>query len=62
MGEVDVHIRKRKNLMDQIGSMSDVWKKIERADFGVYPWKLREERWNKVRQKGMTSFPTMSEL
>ena len=61
-GEVDVQIRKRKKLIDQIRSMSDVWKKIEWADFGVKPSELREERWNKLRQKGITLFPTMSEL
>ena len=36
MGEVDVQIRKRKKLIDQIRSMSDLWKKIERADFGLH--------------------------
>ena len=49
MGEVDVQIRKRKKLIDQIESMSDVWKKVENADFGVTPWELRGERWDKVR-------------
>ena len=62
MGEVDVQIRKRKKLMDPIRSMSDVWKKIEYAEFGVKPWESREERWNKVRQKEMTLLPTMSDL
>ena len=56
-GEVDVQIRKRKKLIDQIRSMSDVW---ENADLGVTPWELRGERWDKERQKGMTPFPTMS--
>ena len=42
MGEVDVQIRKRKMLYDQIRSMS-VWKKVENADFGVTPWELRGE-------------------
>ena len=60
--EVDVQIRKRKKLIDQIRSMSDVWKKVENADLGVTPWELRGERWHNVRQKGMTLFPTMSEL
>ena len=57
-----VQIRKRKKLIDQIRSMSDVWKKVENADFGVTPWELRVETWDKVTQKGMTPFPTMSEL
>ena len=38
MGEVDVQIGKRKKLIDQIRSMSDVWKKMEHAEFGVKPW------------------------
>ena len=61
MGEVDVQIRKRKKLDQQI-SMTDVWKEIECADFRVKPWELSEERWNKLRQKGMTLFPTISQL
>ena len=28
--------------------MNDVWKKIECAEFGVKPWELGEERWNKL--------------
>ena len=51
MVEVDVQIRKRKMLLHQIISMSDVWKNIEYAEFGAKPWELREERWNRVRQK-----------
>ena len=43
-----MQIRTRKKLTDQIRSMSDVWKKVENADFGVTPWELRGERWNKV--------------
>ena len=62
LGEVDLKIRKRKKLIDQITSMSDVRKKIEGADFGVRPWELREERWNKLRQKGTTLFPKMCEF
>ena len=62
MSEIDVQIKKRKNLTDQTRSMIDVGKKIECADFGVKPWELKEERWNKVGQKGMTLFFTMSEL
>ena len=62
MVEVDVQIRKRKKLLDQFISISDVWKKIEYAEFGVKPCEIREERWNRVRQKGMTLFTTMSEL
>ena len=38
MVEVDVHIRKRKKLLHQIISISDVWKNIEYAEFGVKPW------------------------
>ena len=34
MGDADVQIRKRKKLIDQIRSMSDVCKKVENADFG----------------------------
>ena len=49
MGEVDMEIRKRKQLIDQIRSMRYVWKKMECVDFGVEPWELGEERWNKVR-------------
>ena len=37
MGEVDVKVRKRKKLVDRIRSMSDVWMKIEFAEFGVKP-------------------------
>ena len=51
MVEVDVHIRKRKKLLHQIISISDVWKNIEYAEFGAKPWEFREERWNRVRQK-----------
>ena len=51
MGEVDVQIRKRKKLIDQTRSMCDVWERIECADFGVGPGELREERWNKPRQR-----------
>ena len=35
---------------------------IEYAEFGVKPCEIREEIWNRVRQKGMTLFTTMSEL
>ena len=51
MAVVDVQIRKRKKLIDQIRPMSDVWKKMECADLGVKPWELSQERSNKVRKK-----------
>ena len=38
-----IHGRKRKKLIDQIRSMSDVWKKIEVAEYGVKPWELRRK-------------------
>ena len=47
MGEAYVQIRKRKKLIDQIRSLNDV---------------LQSERWNKVRQKGLTPLPTMIEF
>ena len=40
MGEVDVQIRKRSQLIDPSRSISD----IESADFGVRPTELREDR------------------